>query len=90
MSFCQSNDSNGTTGNGDMNNNAKVFNYLWYKLIVKPDATEKHFMFNGQMNGDVLTERKGCCTTFTSERANLIIEWCTKNMRYKLGKADFK
>jgi len=58
-------------------------------LIKEPNITIKKFKFNGVLNGDVLKQEVGCCTTFTSERASIIVEWCYKTMRYKIGKKQW-
>jgi len=63
--------------------------YLWFDLVKKPNITIKKFKFNGKLNGDVLEQKEGCCTTFTSKRASIIVEWCKKTMRYKIGKKDW-
>jgi len=60
--------------------------YLWFDLVKKDNVIQKRFKFNGKLNGDVLEQKLGCCTTFTSKRAALVVEWCHKSMRYKIGK----
>lgn len=64
--------------------------FLWYDLVVKGKEISKKFKFNGKRNGDVLRFQPGCCTNFTSKRSGLIVEWCNKSMRYKIGKTEFK
>lgn len=35
-------------------------------------------------------QKKGCCSSFTSKRSGLQVEWCNKTMRYRLGKDKFQ
>jgi hypothetical protein len=50
-------------------------------LELTPKIIRKRFKFNGVLNGDVLELKEGCCSTFTSVRASLFIEFCKFAMR---------
>jgi len=67
-----------------------VTNLMWYTEVVKGPKTTKMFLTNGSPNGDILESQLGCCSVFTSKRANLTVEWCQGNMRYKVGAAKFQ
>jgi len=50
----------------------------------------KMFKSNGNLNGDVLEHKIGCCITFTSKRAGLVMEWCKNSLRFQLPGKDWK
>lgn len=70
------------SGNDDNNKSGiQTIEYNWYVLELTPKIIRKRFKFNGVLNGDVLELKEGCCSTFTSVRASLFIEFCKFAMR---------
>lgn len=61
--------------------------HYWYKIEKNKNnkKVKKIFKSFGSPNGDVLESEPGCCAVFTSTRSQMIIEWCQKTMRYKIG-----